>query len=105
MYVKVYYMELMKFIFGWNWKIRKLRKKWDRLREKSLKKKNLIRKVSLEKLDSIENRLRILEEQKLSKRERARLSKEVEIDLAEVEGLIEMKPEEIENSMYQQVKK
>ncbi|RKX41819.1 MAG: hypothetical protein DRP27_10280 [Thermotogae bacterium] len=88
-------------MFGFQRKIRKLRKKWDRLREKALKKKEPIRHLALEKLDSIENHLRILEEQRLSRRDRARLSKEIEIDLAEVTGLLESKPEELGSPEYQ----
>ncbi len=83
-------------IFGHGWKIRKLRKNWDRLREKALKTENPIRQISLEKLDRIEDHLRILEEQPISKKDRARLTKEVEIDLEEVKAILESKPEEIQ---------
>ena len=83
------------FVFGWDWKVRHLRKNWDRKREKTLKKKNPIRKMALEKLDTIENSLRLLEERKLSRMDRSRMYKEVEIGLAEVNGLLNTKPEEI----------
>ncbi len=86
---------MLGFIFGWNRKVRKLRKKWDRLREKTLKKKNPIRKMALEKLDSIENNLRTIEEQRIPKMDRSRISKEIEIGLAEVNGLLKTKPEEL----------
>jgi hypothetical protein len=81
-------------LLGWNWKVRRLRKKWDRLREKTLKKKEPIRKTALEKLDRLEDTLRILEEQRLSRMDKSRMSKELEIGLAEVKGLLQTKPEE-----------
>ncbi|RLJ07071.1 MAG: hypothetical protein DRP13_03775 [Candidatus Aenigmatarchaeota archaeon] len=95
-------MMLLSRIFGFQRKVRKLRKTWDRLREKSLKKKNPIREMALERLDAIENHLRMLEEQKLSKIDRARISKEVEIDLEEVKALLEMEPEDIRHPAYTQ---
>ena len=51
------------FIFGWKWKIRRLRKRWDRLRERSLKKDEPLRGKLLQDLDTIEQDLRTLEEQ------------------------------------------
>ncbi len=87
-------MGIITFIFGWKWKIRRLRKRWDRLREKSLKKEEPIRTDILKKLDAIENNLRTLEEQKMNRILRAKISKEVEIDLAEVEALLKSRPEE-----------
>jgi ribosome-binding ATPase YchF (GTP1/OBG family) len=87
-------MGILQHILGWNWRVRKLRKKWDRLREKSLKKKNPIRAEALKKLDVVTPNLTTLEEQKLSRVDRARISKEVEINLAEVKALLDTKPEE-----------
>lgn len=87
-------MKLLNLFFGWERKVRKLRKKWDRTREKSLKKHEPIRRTALLKLDAIENNLRLLEEQKLSRMDRARISKEVEIGIAEVKGLLDTKPGE-----------
>jgi len=97
-------MDLMRLIFGWNWRIRKLRKKWDRKREKALKKDESVRLMILEKLDSAENNLRILEEQRLSRVDRARLSKTLEIDLEEIGAMLKSKPEELKN-IYQSLKK
>ena len=82
-------------LFSWKGKVRKLRKRWDRAREKALKKKEPIRGMALQKLDTIENNLRSLEEQELTRMDRARMSKEVEIAIAEVQGLLKTKPEEL----------
>lgn len=88
-------MGILSRILGWNYKVRKLRKKWDRMREKALKKKNPIRADALKRLDIITPNLTMLEEQKLSRIDRARISKDVEINLAEVKALLETKPEEL----------
>ncbi len=76
-------------IFGWGWKIRKLRKRWDRLREKTLKKEPSLRKQLFPKEDHIEEKLKTLEERKLVRSERARLAKEIEIDLAEIKEMLD----------------
>ena len=68
-------MIMLGFIFGWPRRIRKLRKRWDRLREKTLKKKGLVKKTALEKLDMIEQKLRTLVEQKITRLDRSRLSR------------------------------
>lgn len=83
------------FFLGWGHKIRKLRKRWDRLREKSLKKEASLRAILLPREDQIEQNLRILEERRLNRRERARLAKEVEIDLEEIKAMLKSKPEEL----------
>ena len=83
------------FIFGHGRKIRKLRKRWDRLREKTLKKDQSLKSRLLTKEDQIEQNLRILEERQLHRGERERLIKELEIDLAEIKGLLNSKPEEL----------
>lgn len=75
-------------LFGWGWKIRRLRRRWDRLREKALKKSEPARAEILQKLDVIENKIRTLEEQQPGIVLRARLAKEVEIDLAEIDALL-----------------
>ena len=83
------------FIFGWGRKICKLRKRWDRLREKSLKKKEPLRLTLLSKLDLIENNLRVLEERKsITRVERSRIAKEIEIDLEGIKTLVKMKEED-----------
>ncbi|MBN2042316.1 MAG: hypothetical protein JW754_00755 [Candidatus Aenigmarchaeota archaeon] len=83
------------FIFGWGRKIRKLRKKWDRLREKALKKNEPLKSTILVKMDQIENNLRTLEERRsIARVERARLAKEIEIDLEGVKAMVKTKDEE-----------
>ena len=82
-------------LFGWKRKVGKLRKKWDRLREKALKKDEPIRAMVLERLDRIENNLKMLEEQRVDRVTRARVSKEIEIALEEVKAMLKMKPEEL----------
>jgi hypothetical protein len=82
-------------LFGWNRKVRKLRKRWDRLREKSLKKDAGMRAVILPKEDQIEQNLRILEERRLNRSERARLAKDIEIDLEEIKAILGSRPEEL----------
>jgi hypothetical protein len=83
-------------LFGWNRKVRKLRKRWDRAREKTLKKKNPEKKMLLEKLDSIEEKLRTIEEESnLNRGARAKIAKEVEIDLEEVKEILKSKDEEL----------
>ena len=89
-------MDLLRFIFGWNWKVRKLRKRWDRLREKTLKKKNPVRSQALTRLDNINSNLTTLEEQKLTRIDRARISKDVEISLEEVRELLKIKSKDME---------
>jgi len=89
-------MGILSMILGWNWKVRRLRKRWDRLREKTLKKKNPVRQRSLKMLDAISPNLTTLEEQRLGRMDRARISKEIEISLAEVKALLDTKPGELE---------
>lgn len=96
-------MIMLGFIFGWPRRIRKLRKRWDRLREKSLKKKGVVKKTALEKLDMIEQKLRTLEEQKITRLDRSRLAKEVEIDLAEIKAMMDSTPDEIMQAQRQVV--
>ncbi|MBN1896709.1 MAG: hypothetical protein JW789_03205 [Candidatus Aenigmarchaeota archaeon] len=81
------------FMFSSSRKIRSLRKKWDRIREKTLKKSPEMRTTLLPKEDQIEQNLRILEERRLHHGERARLMKEVEIDLAEVKANLDSNPD------------
>jgi hypothetical protein len=72
-----------------------MRKKWDRLREKSLKKKEPLRSQILQKEDQIEQNLRLLEERTLHRVERARLLKEMEIELAGLEAMVKAKESEL----------
>jgi len=84
-------MDILRILFGWNWRVRRLRKHWDRERERCLKLKNPLRTELLEKLDNIENSLRMLEEKKMVRYEKLRMIKEVEIDLVELQALREGK--------------
>ena len=77
------------FFSSWDRRVRKLRKKWDRTREKVLRKEE--KQNLLEKLDQIENSLRVLEEKELTRTDRYRVLKEVEIGLEEVNDIL--KPE------------
>ena len=94
-------MIMLGFIFGWPRKIRKLRKRWDRLRERTLKKKGLVKKTALEKLDMIEQKLRTLEEQKITRLDRSRLAREVDLDLTEIKAMLEATQDEILQSQRQ----
>ncbi len=85
-------------LFGWGRRVRKLRKRWDRIREKTLKKKDPLKANLLARLDQTENGLRMLEERRLSRIERARLAKEVEIELSELREMLRMKPEEFQQA-------
>ncbi len=93
---------MLGFIFGWPRKIRKLRKRWDRLREKALKKRGLIKKTAMEKLDMTEQKLRTLEEQKITRLDRSRLAREVDLDLTEIKTMLSMKQEELMQPYGQQ---
>jgi hypothetical protein len=92
----------LSILFGWRRKVRKLRKRWDRLREKTLKKDPALRARLLPKEDQIEQNLRILEERHLHRGERARLAKELEIDLEEVKALLDEKAEKAEEANVMQ---
>ena len=81
-------------LFSFGRKVRKLRRRWDRLREKALKKKQPLRGDILNKLDLVEQNLRVLEERKVSRVERSRIAKEIEIDLEGIKTMVKMKDEE-----------
>ena len=83
------------FIFGWGYKIRRLRKRWDRLREKTLKKDASVRTRLLQREDQVEQNLRILEERRLNRGEKGRLARELELDLAEIKDMVDAKTEEL----------
>ncbi len=80
--------------FGFGRKVRKLRKRWDRLREKSLKKKQPLKGDILTKMDMIEQNLRVIEERKVNRVERSRIAKEIEIDLEGIKAMVKMMEEE-----------
>lgn len=85
-------------LFGWNGKVRRLRKRWDRLREKSLRKDASVRATVLPKEDQVEQNIRVLEERRLPHGERARVAKEVEIDLAEIKAILDEKPQKMQQA-------
>ncbi len=80
---------------GWSRKIRKLRKEWNKARERALTKKNPLKRLILKKLDDIENHLRMLEEQRMGRYEKKRFAREIEIVLAEVNILLKSDSESI----------
>ena len=80
---------------GWSRKVRKLRRNWNRAREKALTKKNPVRKMLLQKLNLIEEKLRMIEEQPMGRIHRRRLAREINIDLAEIKILLRLKEEDI----------
>ena len=86
---------------GWNRKIRRLRRDWNRARENTLKKKNPLKLMILRKLDSVEDHLKMLEEQRMSRHDRKRFAREVEIVLAEVKVLLKGKAEEFTTTAAQ----
>jgi hypothetical protein len=82
-------MDLLGMIMGWNWKVQRTRRRWDRLREHALEREGRLRKESLKQLDLIEDKLRMLEEQGMSRRDRTRIIREVEMELANMADLLE----------------
>ena len=74
--------------------MRRLRKRWDRLREHALKRHEPIRSQALSKLDACASNLSTLEEQHLNRLDRARIAKDVEIALAEIKELLRIKDKE-----------
>jgi DNA-binding transcriptional MerR regulator len=60
-----------------------------------LKKKEPVKSKMLQKEDQIEQNLRLLEERVLHRVERARLLKELEIELAGIEAMVKSKEEEL----------
>lgn len=82
-------MDLIATVLGWNWKVQRTRRRWDRLRENALKKKGEVRMKALKELDDIEDNLRMLEEESLSRRDRTRMMREIEMKLANISDLLE----------------
>ncbi|MBL7206039.1 MAG: hypothetical protein ISS36_00400 [Candidatus Aenigmarchaeota archaeon] len=85
------------FLFGWKWKVRKLRKRWDRLREGTLKKGQPMRGELLKELDTIEQSIRALEEENLTRQDRVRLMKETEKELKVVKEKMKGNEEIVKN--------
>ena len=82
-------MDLLAMILGWKWKVQRTRRRWDRLREHALEKEGRVREHALRELDHIEEKIRMLEEQRLSRRDRTRIIREVEMELANMGDLLE----------------
>ncbi len=82
-------MDILGMMMGWDWKVQRTRRRWDRLREHSLKKEGRVRREALRELDILEDKMRMLEEQDMSRRDRIRLMRELEMGMANVEDLIE----------------
>ena len=81
-------MDLIAMILGWKWKVQRTRRKWDRLREHALDREGRIRENALKELDHIEEKVRMLEEERLSRRDRTRIMREVEMELANISDLL-----------------
>ena len=73
------------FPFGFDWKLKNLRKKWCKLRLKVLKMEKEERKAIFDMLDDVEQELRTLEEEELTRADRARILERVETGLKEIE--------------------
>ncbi|OYT43363.1 MAG: hypothetical protein B6U88_01255 [Candidatus Aenigmarchaeota archaeon ex4484_56] len=78
------------FFFGFEGKVRRLRKTWCKLRLRTLKMKE---KNVLNMLDDIDQQLRTLEEQELTRFDRSRILSEVEDSLKNVETALKSKKE------------
>ena len=87
-------MDVIRTVLGWNYRIRRLRKRWDRLRERSLKKKDPVRGAALSKLDTVSTSLTTLEEQRLSRIDKIRLSQEVAAGLELVREMLKERQED-----------
>ena len=82
-------MDILGMIFGWKWKLQRTRRRWDRLREHALEKEGRIKHEALKHLDETENKLRIIEEEKLSRRDRVKMLREINMELANTRDLLE----------------
>jgi len=76
-------------ILGWKWKVQRTRRRWDRLREHALEKEGRVRKEALRELDLAEEKLRMLEEQNMTRRDRTRIMREISMELANIADLLE----------------
>ena len=81
------------FPFGFDWKLKNLRKKWCKLRLKALKMEKEERKTFFDMLDDVEQELRTLEEEELTRADRARILERVENGLKEIEEIIKPRKE------------
>ena len=80
------------FVFGWKGKIYKLRRKYDRIREKADLLDNQQQKMDvLRILDQIENTLIMLEERRIGRFERKRLASSVKSSLEKAKAILDGK--------------
>jgi hypothetical protein len=82
-------MDILGMVLGWKWKVQRTRRRWDRLREHALEKEGRVRKEALRELDLSEEKLRMLEEQSMTRRDRTRIIREVRMELANMNDLLE----------------
>ena len=82
-------MDVLGMVMGWNWQVQRTRRRWDRLREHALEKKGRVRERALKELDLIEDKLRTLEEEHLSRRDRIRILREIQMELHNIADLLE----------------
>jgi len=78
------------FGFGFRWKVYRLRKKYDRIREKADRCENPEkRNAALAELDNIENTLIMLEEQNVSRLDRGRFITSVRMGIEKAKSILE----------------
>ena len=82
-------MDILGMVLGWNWQVQRTRRRWDRLREHALGEKARVRMKALKNLDELEDKVKMLEEQHLSRRDRVKILREIEMELANINDLIE----------------
>ena len=82
-------MDILGMILGWKWKVQRTRRRWDRLREHALEKEGRVRREALRELDLTEEKLRMIEEQSMTRRDRTRIMREVKMELANIADLLE----------------
>ena len=91
------------FFFGFDRRVKGLRKKWCKLRIKALKLENYQKTQLLDRLDSIEQDLRTIEEQDLRRHDRNRIADSVDQELRYIEDIIKGRKSEgeIESGKYE----
>jgi len=90
-------MSWFNLVFGFNWKIRGLRKKWCKYRLKALKLQGSSKSRILNQLDSVEQELRTLEGQDLRRPDRNRITASVEHGLKNVYSELSSKKRKTES--------
>jgi hypothetical protein len=82
-------MDILGIFLGWNWKVQRTRRRWDRLREHALEEKGRVRSEALRELDIVEDKLKMIEEQSLTRRDRIRIMREVRMEMKNIADLLE----------------